>query len=139
MPAYAPDIKTGGRGTVVIGGVDVNVRNWTVDKNFTLEDITTTGDADPTSGLTYMRDVAAAVRDEISFDAFIDMNNDVLATLEAATPAAVLANVVISFRTGKTRTYPLVIMTNINMTAGGVVGANKYSVKARSQGPYTTV
>lgn len=135
MPTYSPDIATGGRAVLLIGGVDVNCRMWKVSKKFTNEVITTTGDTDPTTGLSYERKITAGISDDISFDAYVDMNNDVLATLEAGN--AEIENVVVTFRAGKTRTYPLILLDSIELDSGGVLGANKYAVKASSQGPYT--
>lgn len=136
MPTYTPDIKTGGNATVSIGGVAVYIRGWKVSKSIKTEDISTVGDHDPTTDLVYMREIPAGVQDDISFDAFVDMNNDVLATLEAG--VATLSNVVVTFRSGKSRTYPEVVLTGIEMESGGVMGANKYSCKAKSSGKYTT-
>lgn len=135
-PSYSPDIRSGGQGLVTINGVDVRVRNWKVTKKYTKENVTTTGDTDLTSGLSYERNIITGVMDDISFDAFVDMSSDVLATLEAGT--AEIEDVVIQFRAGKTRTYPLILLDQIDMESGGTAGANKYAVKATSQGSYTT-
>ncbi len=129
-----PDIKTGGNGTVLVDGQEVFVRNWNVNKTNAFEDITTTGDYVDATGRTWTRNIITTTTEEITFDAFVDVANDVLAAIEDEDQ---LENVIVQFRDGKTRTYPLVIVKSINMTSGGVVGANKYSVTAQNQGPST--
>ncbi len=129
-----PDIKTGGNGTVLINGVEVFIKNWNVKKDNAFEDVTTTGDHVIVTGRTWTRKILTTTTEEITFDAFIDMNNDILSSIEDEDE---IPNLVVQFRTGKTRTYPLVIVKSINMTSGGVMGANKYSVTLENQGPAT--
>lgn len=137
MPTHSPDIPSGGEGTFILDGVDVGVTNWTDNSTYNLVDISTTKDWNATKGINRTRKKAVSVTDDIQFDAFCDLNNDILATLEGATNPGEVGPVVINFRaTAKSRTYPLIILKTISRKSGGIAGVNSYSVTAESQGDH---
>lgn len=136
--SYNPDVHAGGEGTFVAAGVDWNVSKWNGKLTKTIVDITTTGDYDSATGLTYARKKATMAAFSWTAEAFRDGNNDFLTTIATSTAlSGDISNVVLTSFTGHVVTMPKAIAESIDIDSGGVAGVTKLTVSGSNQGKFT--
>lgn len=133
MP-YNPQNFSGGPATGVFNGTDINVTKWEATASSTNVDVTTTGDYDPTTGMTFGRDQPTMKRLSGTVDAFVDGNNYVFGSIREGT---IVSNVVLTMYSGKTLTMPLCLVESIAIKPGGVAGVQSYTISFKSNGPYS--
>lgn len=132
--SYDPILHSGGEGTGVLDGSDLNVTQWSGGPEATLVEITTTGDYDTTDKITYERRKATKAVYKAKLDAWIDTANFQLAGVKAGDE---ILNVVLTMVSGHTVSMAKAIIESMPVDTGGTAGVSSFSVNIFSQGKFT--